>query len=255
MTWATAHAGERAATCAADVDRHFAPGEAALARIGEGHDRVEVRARDRAEREDQRDEPRARRERVGEQRDRDVPAARARSPMMPEPTTVASSSAVPTASAASFLNSIRGALAVLAAVLPGEVGQRSQRLVVRALWWNANFPSRRVATRPPSTRRSRWWLSVVQGGMSSLAWRSVRWWCPRVQPGRPRAGSRDAPGARAPPAARRGVPVFRSRSTSRLFEVSAQAPRGPPSRGQAEPCFFIRCPIWSRVARLVIGES
>ena len=67
-------AGEGARDLRSDVPRHLAPRESALRGVGERHRRVEVRARNRPERQDQRDERRARRERVGEQRDRDVPA-------------------------------------------------------------------------------------------------------------------------------------------------------------------------------------
>ena len=74
MTWATATPMKAPTICAADVARHLAPGQAALARIRQRHDRIEVRARDRSEGDDQRDQRRARREGVGEQRERDVRA-------------------------------------------------------------------------------------------------------------------------------------------------------------------------------------
>ena len=68
------HADEGPDELRRDVARHLAPGQAPLARIRQRHDRIEVRARDRSEGDDQRDQRRARREGVGEQRERDVRA-------------------------------------------------------------------------------------------------------------------------------------------------------------------------------------
>ena len=67
-------AAERTDHLRGEVRGDLAPRQAALRRVGERHGGVEVRAGDRAERQDERDEACARGERVGEQRDRDVPA-------------------------------------------------------------------------------------------------------------------------------------------------------------------------------------
>ena len=79
--------------------RALAPWEAALQASASVTAGLKWAPGSRAERQDERDEGRAGRERVREERDRDVPPA-SRSPMIPEPTTVASSSAVPAHSAA-----------------------------------------------------------------------------------------------------------------------------------------------------------
>ena len=68
------HAGDGADELRGEVGGHVPPGDAALGRIGEGHGRIEVRARNRPEGQDQRDERGARGDGVGEQRDGDVPA-------------------------------------------------------------------------------------------------------------------------------------------------------------------------------------
>ncbi len=67
-------AGKGAADLGEHVRRHLAPRQPSLRGVRQGDRRVEVRAGDRAEGQDQRDEAGAGRERVGEQRDRDVPA-------------------------------------------------------------------------------------------------------------------------------------------------------------------------------------
>ena len=59
------------------VRRHDAPRHAALRSVGKRNDRVEVRARNGPKRENERDQSRAGRERVCQQRDRDVSAREA----------------------------------------------------------------------------------------------------------------------------------------------------------------------------------
>ena len=55
-----------------DIRERVGPAQAALGRISEGHDRIEVRAGDGSEGEDERDQSGARRQRVGQQCDRHV---------------------------------------------------------------------------------------------------------------------------------------------------------------------------------------
>ena len=68
------YTGERPDDLTCEVGRDVRPRESALACDGERHRRIEMRPRDRPEREDERDERGARRERIGEQRHGDVPA-------------------------------------------------------------------------------------------------------------------------------------------------------------------------------------
>ena len=77
ITCATATPANAPTIWATMYGRHVAPGQPALRRVGERDGRIEVRARDRAERQDQRDERRAGREGVREQRHRDVAAGEA----------------------------------------------------------------------------------------------------------------------------------------------------------------------------------
>jgi hypothetical protein len=67
-------ADERARDLGEEVARHLTPRQAALARVREGHGGIEVRARDRTERQDQGYQPCARRDRVGQKRYRNVAA-------------------------------------------------------------------------------------------------------------------------------------------------------------------------------------
>ena len=70
-----------AGECADDLDGHvaghIAPRQAALGRVGERDGWIEVRARDRPERQDEGDQRGARGERIRQQRDGDVPAGEA----------------------------------------------------------------------------------------------------------------------------------------------------------------------------------
>ena len=66
------HAGECAGDLRRDVEWHFTPRDAALRSVGESHGGIEVRARDGAERQDQGQERRARRQGVREKSDGDV---------------------------------------------------------------------------------------------------------------------------------------------------------------------------------------
>ena len=91
-------AEQRAGDLRDDVGGHGGPRDAALPRVGERHGGIEVRARHRAEREDQRDERAAGRERVRKQRRPTLPPHK-RCAMIPEPTTAASKNAVPVNSA------------------------------------------------------------------------------------------------------------------------------------------------------------
>ena len=61
-------------TCATVYAAGARPGESALRRVCEGHDRIEVSTRNGTERQDQRHQRRSGCERVGEQRDGDIPA-------------------------------------------------------------------------------------------------------------------------------------------------------------------------------------
>lgn len=60
-----------------DVARRFAPREAALRSVGQTYSWIEMRPRDRTERENERYEHCASCERIGEQRDRNVSACEA----------------------------------------------------------------------------------------------------------------------------------------------------------------------------------
>ena len=92
---------ERARDLRREIPGHFSPGKPALRRVAsvtaglkcapEIGPNVRISATSMA----------PGRQRVGKQRDRDV-STRERSPIMPEPTTAASSNAVPSPSAASF---------------------------------------------------------------------------------------------------------------------------------------------------------
>ncbi len=70
------HADEGAHDLRGDINGHVPPGEASLARVGEGHGRIEMGARDRPERQDESDEPRTGRDGVREQGQGDVPAGK-----------------------------------------------------------------------------------------------------------------------------------------------------------------------------------
>ena len=60
-----------------NVGRDFAPAQLAADGFGQADRRIEMRARDRAEDEDEHDEPRAGSKRIAEQRNRDVAACQA----------------------------------------------------------------------------------------------------------------------------------------------------------------------------------
>ena len=74
MMWAAATPAKAPTTCAPRYAGTSRPRQAALRRVGERHRRVEVRAGDRPERQDQGDEHGPGGERVGEERDGDVAA-------------------------------------------------------------------------------------------------------------------------------------------------------------------------------------
>ncbi len=65
-------AAERAHDLSSEIGGNITPRDSALTRIRERHRRIEVRARDRTERQDQCDEPSAGRDCVGEESDCDV---------------------------------------------------------------------------------------------------------------------------------------------------------------------------------------
>ena len=67
-------ADERAHDLGEEIAGHLAPRQATLTRVREGHRGIEVHAGDRPERQDEGDQPCARRHRVGEKRDRHVAA-------------------------------------------------------------------------------------------------------------------------------------------------------------------------------------